>query len=126
MVFEAQYAIIARDIADGVSRLTAAHIMCCQLPVNRATSSTFDMGTHIQQQLDSGSAPDYLMIDANSSQTAAFDKHSGISTQELAVYEEQKLPARFDLTLNDGTMTSYELISFCNFERAGISAVPIG
>lgn len=118
-----QYSLIARDIADGINQLTKASIYYCQLPVDRDYIEGFSTQAYLEKTAKDLSC-DYLMIDAGSSKTRSFDRNSFLSCAPLSTYSEKALPAQILLTNHDGTNSTYEVVSFCNFERSGMPAQP--
>lgn len=119
-----QYPLLARDIADSISRLTATSMYYYQLPIDREYIKEFSAQDYLQNTLKNNTQNDYLMIDAGSSTTRAFDKHSCLGNMPLSTYNEKALPAHFTLTNKQGAVSTYEVVSFCNMERSGIPEQP--
>lgn len=118
-----QYTLLARDIVDGINQLTSIRMNYCQLPLDREHVQEFSTQDYLQSTLHDD-VYDYLIIDAGSSTTRAFDKHSCLGNTPLSTYKEKSLPAKLTITNADGLVNDYEVVSFCNMERSGIPAEP--
>jgi hypothetical protein len=118
-----QYSLLVRDIVDGINQLTNIRMLYCQLPLDREHVKEFSTQDYLQSTLKENVC-DYLMIDAGSSTTRAFDKHSCLGNIPLSTYNEKALPANFTFAHYDGTIHTYEIVSFCNMERSGVAVKP--
>jgi len=119
-----QMSLIAQDIVNGFhTTITAARITYHQLPVDRHLLPAFALDDYITARMEE-IPPDFLVIDTSSSETADFDTYAPISAYKPPLHAETQLPASFSVTMPNGSVAWYTVLSFCNFERSGIAPNP--